>query len=112
MKVAIPVFEGRLCLHFGMATQFAFVDADADKKEVLGVETLDAPEHEPGVLPKWLAEQGAELVIVAGMGQRAQQLFAAAGIQLVVGAPEETPENLVLAYLNGTLTTGQNICQH
>ncbi len=46
------------------------------------------------------------------MGQRAQQLFAQSGVKVVVGAPAETPENLVAAYLDGTLVSGQNACDH
>ena len=30
----------------------------------------------------------------------------------VVGAPGETPEKLVSAYLAGTLKVGQNVCDH
>jgi ATP-binding protein involved in chromosome partitioning len=30
----------------------------------------------------------------------------------LVGAPAETPENLVKAYLSGTLVSGQNTCDH
>ncbi len=33
-------------------------------------------------------------------------------IEVVVGTPEEVPEKLVLAYLNDTLVTGENICDH
>jgi ATP-binding protein involved in chromosome partitioning len=46
------------------------------------------------------------------MGQRAQQLFAQNGITVVMGAPAEPPEHLATAYLNGTLETGDNICDH
>jgi predicted Fe-Mo cluster-binding NifX family protein len=46
------------------------------------------------------------------MGQRAQQLFAEYGIKVVVGAAPETPENIVQAYLNGSLVSGQNLCDH
>jgi predicted Fe-Mo cluster-binding NifX family protein len=46
------------------------------------------------------------------MGQRAQQLFTQNQIEVVVGAPVDTPENLVSAYLNKTLQSGENICDH
>lgn len=46
------------------------------------------------------------------MGARAQQLFAAQNIQVVTGAAAGTPETVVLAYLNGTLETGDNLCDH
>ena len=60
----------------------------------------------------WLAERGAEVIIAGGMGQRALQLFAENGIKVVVGAPSEPPEDVLAAYLNGTLETGGNVCDH
>ena len=110
MKIAIPTAEGRLCLHFGHCQQFAIVDV-ADNK-IGSVEMLTPPMHEPGVLPKWLGEQGVSVVIAGGMGQRAIQLFQSAGIQVVVGAPCETPEVVVQAFIDGTLEAGSNVCDH
>ena len=52
------------------------------------------------------------LAIAGGMGQRAQQLFAQSGIQVLVGAPAGTPEELVAAYLDGSLKPGENTCDH
>jgi predicted Fe-Mo cluster-binding NifX family protein len=46
------------------------------------------------------------------MGARAQGLFAENKIEVVVGAPAETPEALVAAYLDGKLKTGENVCDH
>ncbi len=112
IKVAVPTENGKLCMHFGHCQQFAMVQADAGKKEVSGVDLLDPPPHEPGVLPKWVSQQGATLVIAGGMGTRAQNLFQEHGVRVIVGAPEETPENLVQSYLQGTLETAENACDH
>ena len=70
------------------------------------------PPHEPGVLPKWLHAQGVSLIIAGGMGQRAQAIFVENGIQVVVGAPASTPEDLADQYLVGTLIAGENVCDH
>ena len=112
MKIAIPLADGKLTAHFGHCAQFAIVDVDSDSKTITGQVTLDPPAHEPGVLPAWLAEQGVDLIIAGGMGQRAQGLFTQNNIQVVVGAPTETPERLVTDYLTGTLQVGQNVCDH
>ncbi|MCK5802303.1 MAG: NifB/NifX family molybdenum-iron cluster-binding protein [Lentisphaeria bacterium] len=112
MKIAIPLADGRLSMHFGHCDQFALVDVDLDAKTVGNVETLIPPAHEPGVLPRWLHEQGANVIIAGGMGMRAQQLFTQNDIQVVVGASAETPETLVQNFLDGTLKTGQNVCDH
>ena len=110
MKIAIPTAQGKLCAHFGHCEQFAIVTAE--NGQIQGTEFLAPPPHEPGALPRWLHEQGADVIIAAGMGQRAQALFAQNGIKVLVGAPADTPEDVVSAYLAGTLEVGQNICDH
>ena len=79
---------------------------------IVGNSVHEAPPHEPGLLPRWLHELGANVIIAGGMGQRAQQLFAENGITVVVGAPAEPPGQLATAYLSGELQVGENICDH
>jgi predicted Fe-Mo cluster-binding NifX family protein len=112
VRIAIPVAGGHLCPHFGQCEQYALVNVDPQKKEVVSMDMLTPPPHEPGVLPRWLQEQGATVVIAGGMGRRARELFAGNGIAVVVGAPAEAPQQLAAAYLNGTLQTGENTCDH
>jgi predicted Fe-Mo cluster-binding NifX family protein len=112
MKIAIPLAEGKLTMHFGHCASFALIEVDPTQKKILKREDIDAPPHEPGLLPPWLAERGANVIIAGGMGQRAQELFAAQGIQVIVGASAETPESLITDYLAGTLQVGNNVCDH
>jgi len=112
MRFAIPMVNGRLCAHFGHCERFALVDADLKSKMILGKKEVAAPEHQPGLLPRWLADRGANIVVAGGMGPRAQDLFTESGIEVVIGAPADEPETLVEAYLTGTLQTGDNICDH
>lgn len=112
MRIAIPLAEGRLTMHFGHCERFAFVNVDPEKKTILSVDFVDPPEHVPGLFPKWVHEQGADVVIAGGMGERAQGLFHEQGVEVVTGAPAELPEEIVVAYLSGTLVTGQNACDH
>lgn len=112
MRIAIPLNEGKLCQHFGHCQTFAVIDADADSRKITHREDLTPPPHEPGVLPKWLNEVGVNVIIAGGMGQRAQQLFVQNNIQVVIGAQSGTPEELISAYLQNTLVTGDNICDH
>ena len=112
MKIAIPLADGKLSAHFGHCERFALIEVDSEEKKILKREDIEAPPHEPGLLPKWLAERGANLIIAGGMGQRAQDLFCEHGIEVIVGAPTETPENLVNVYLAGTLQAGENVCDH
>jgi len=112
MRIAIPLADGKLCMHFGHCERFALIDADTSSKSITGRKDVVAPPHQPGLLPPWLAERGVKLVIAGGMGQRAISLFQEQGITVVVGAPADTPERLVADYLAGTLETGGNVCDH
>lgn len=112
MRIAIPVLQGKLSLHFGHCDQFALVDVDAEANRIVEIRMETAPSHEPGALPRWLNAQDVELVIAGGMGSRARMLFGDNGIDVLVGAPSESAEEVVNAYLQGTLQTGANICDH
>ncbi len=112
LRFAIPLAEGKLCMHFGHCETFALVDVDPASKAILKTESVVPPPHEPGLLPKWLGERGVTAIIAGGMGSRAQGLFAERGIQVVTGATGGTAEELVKAHLAGTLQTGANACDH
>lgn len=112
MRIAIPMVDGKLSAHFGHCQNFGLFDVDEEGKTITGKEILPSPPHEPGVLPRWLHEKGANLIIAGGMGMRAQQLFDQKGIRVLVGAPSAPVEDIVQAYLAGTLTTGRNLCDH
>ncbi len=112
MRIAIPLAQGQLCLHFGHCEEFAIVDVNSEEKSVSGIHRHVPPAHEPGVLPRWLGKQNVNVVIAGGMGSRALALFAENGIQVVTGTTTGGPEELAMAYLNGTLQTGANVCDH
>lgn len=112
MKYAVPVTGGILSSHFGHCEQFALFSVDQQKKEITEKEYLTSPEHQPGLLPKWLAEKSVSVVIAGGMGPMAQQIFQENGITVVLGAMETDPEKAVIGHLNGVLVTGDNVCDH
>ena len=112
MKIAIPLANGKLALHFGHCEQFALVDVEVQNKKIIKRTDLIPPPHEPGLLPKWLAEHNVNLIIAGGMGQRALMLFAENDIQVLVGAYAETPEKIIDDYFNGTLQLTTNACDH
>lgn len=109
-KIAIPTSEGKLDGHFGHCKQFAMVEIE--NQSITDITFLDAPPHQPGLLPKWLAERGATDVIAGGMGQRAIQLFNDKGVNVFVGAPALSPEELVNGFLSETLDFSANYCDH
>ncbi|HOY62883.1 MAG TPA: NifB/NifX family molybdenum-iron cluster-binding protein, partial [bacterium] len=89
-----------------------FTIFDVEDNKVVKTQTLTPPEHEPGVIPRWLGEQKATHIIAGGMGSRAQDLFKQYGIEVVVGAPALAPQNVVEQYLSGSLQCGGNVCDH
>lgn len=112
MRFAIPVHAGQLSPHFGHSEAFWFADIDTGTRQIMSRETIPAPAHEHGLLPRWLHEHGVNLVIAGGIGANAQRLLSEKGIQVVAGAPSLDPESLLQAYLDQTLVTGSNSCDH
>ena len=112
MKYSVPVTGGTLSPHFGHCEQFALFDVDEQGKKIINREMVAAPEHQPGLLPVWLADKGVTAVIAGGMGPRAVEIFQQNNISVVLGAMESDPEKAVLSYLNGSLATADNICDH
>ncbi len=112
MKIAIPMAQGQLCMHFGHCEQFAILDVEEGAKAPSKTSMLLPPPHEPGLLPRWLKERGVTHVIAGGMGGRARQLFQEAGVDVVVGAQGGTAEELTASFLAGSLVTGANTCDH
>ena len=112
MRFAIPVSGSVISPHFGHCEQFALIDVDEATKTIVRKQLVASPGHEPGLLPVWLAEEGASTIMAGGMGSRAQSLFRENHIDVIVGVMESDPEKAVLNYLSGSLATGDNICDH
>lgn len=108
--LVVPVSGGKLSAHFGHCEQFAFIETQNGK--IMETEMRNPPAHEPGVLPRWLYEQGADVAIVGGMGESAQQLLREKGIEVIIGAPMDSPESLANQYLSNNLVAGANVCDH
>jgi len=112
MKIAIPLVNGRLSPHFGHCESFALIDVDKVGKEILKRSDIEAPVHQPGLLPGWLHERDVQMIFAGGMGGRAQELFIQKGIEVLVGTPSDDPEKIVKSWMNGMLTLGENVCDH
>jgi len=115
-RIAVPVTGGKLSAHFGHCEEFVIFSpketSGGTAVEAEAVDVLEAPPHQPGLLPAWLNERGVNMVIAGGMGSRAQELFSQAGIEVMVGAASTDPKEIVQSYLDGTLVAGQNVCDH
>lgn len=106
MKIALPTEDGHLHEHFGGCRHFALMEVNAETKETLRTEMVSAPEHQPGLFPRWLRAQGVEVVIVGGVGRRALANFAQHGVSVRAGLAGESVEAQVTAFLEGRLVAG------
>lgn len=107
---AVPTIDKKLCAHFGHCEKFAIIETD--DQNILNINYLTPPVHQPGTYPKFLADKGASTIISGGMGIKAQQLFAQNNIEVFIGIDSEDPETLVEKYLNEQLKSGDNLCDH
>ena len=110
MKFAVPTLNNELTAHFGHCEKFAIIETE--NSTVIKEEFVTPPLHQPGVYPRFLADQGVDVIIAGGMGQKAQSLFSAHNIQVFIGVAQGSPRELVEQYLEDKLLTGQNLCDH
>lgn len=104
MLIAIPTEGNMVCPHFGHCEIFTIYNTDTKTWN-----SIPSPGHRPGFLPGFLKQQGAELVIAGGMGGSAQDLFAAEGIQVIVGVAGRL-EDVINLYENGELKSSGAVC--
>lgn len=112
MRIAIPLVQGQVSQHFGHCEKMLFVDADREQRKITGRRVEKAPEHVPGLLPRWLQQQGVDVVIAGGIGARARDLLAQASVQVLTGISTSDPDAAVNAFLAGELQSGPNGCDH
>lgn len=108
-KIAIPTMaDGTLSQHFGRAPKFTFVTLK--EGEVVETQVLDAPPHEHGSAPRFIAANGGTDVLCGGLGAGAVKILNELGIQVHGGAPVLPVSELVEQYLNGTIVYGDSSC--
>jgi predicted Fe-Mo cluster-binding NifX family protein len=110
-KIAVPVDEnGVLDGHFGHCKFFEIITVEGNN--IVKNERIVPPPHEPGLLPKWLAEKGATDVIAGGMGHKAIQIFNYNNVNVFVGAPQLEATALANGFLNDSIEFTANYCNH
>jgi len=112
ITIAIPTAEGRLHGHFGGCREFTLVQADPEQRRILSIRPVTPPPHAPGLFPRWLQGEGANVIIAGGIGERALAMFARHGIEVRAGEPGDTVEAMAAAYLDGQLTGTPAGCTH
>ena len=103
--------DGRISQHFGRCPYYLIVDVEGD--EIVKTDTIANPyytQHTPGMVPKFIQEQGAHVLISGGIGPRAIDMFASLGIEVVSGAAGNAGD-ILRAYLKGEVS-GAEGCGH
>ena len=109
MKIAVAKDGDLVAEHFGHCREYAFFTVE--NGQITEEESLTSPAHAPGVIPKFLNENGAEVVLAGGMGQGAIELFNSYGIEVFIGVCGNI-NDAVKSYVDGSLKSGQNVCNH
>ena len=110
MKIVIPTKNEKLCSHFGNCESFTFVEVDQKTNNIISIESKIPEEGISCQSASWISEQGANIVLVGGMGMRPTNIFNQNGVKVVAGCPELPIRELVEKYLTNELSLGENSC--
>lgn len=109
LKIAIATEGREVAAHFGRCPMYTIVDIEND--QIVNKEVIANPGHEPGFLPGYLAQKGVQCVIAGGAGPRAKSLFAEQEIEIITGVSGSV-DSALEHFINGTLETGADTCDH
>jgi predicted Fe-Mo cluster-binding NifX family protein len=92
---------GQVSAHFGRCPYYVLVEANGGS--VAGSRIVSNPYfelHRPGVMPRFIRDLGANVIIAGGMGPRAIEMFHSFGIDVATGATGAV-EDVLGAFLRG-----------
>ncbi len=112
MKIALPTRENTIDSHFGHCEHYTIIEID-DNKNILKKEILASPEGCgcKSDIAYTLADMGVSLMLAGNMGQGAVNVLKAQNIDVLRGC-SGTVDDVVNAYLLGSLTDSQLTCDH
>ena len=98
MKIAFSSEEnkgidGMLAHHFGRCPYYVFVD------------------HEPGVVPQFIADKKADVIVSGGMGPRAIEWFKDLKVKAITAQPKKIKE-ILDDYFEGKLKGAEPCNEH
>lgn len=103
--------DGEVSGHFGRCPFYVMVEVnDGTRGPATVIANPHFAAHRPGVLPGFLHQQGANVILAGGMGPRAIDMFLGFGIEVATGAIGKV-DKVLDAYLRGELR-GTAPCAH
>lgn len=109
MRYAIATDADQVAPHFGRCERYEFVDIE--NRQVVARAQAPCPEHEPGVVPHFLKQHGAQVVVCGGAGPRAVDLLAELGVGMFMGVSGGL-DAVIEAIRSGELIGGDSTCEH
>jgi len=109
-KIAIPILEHKLSPHFGLCSHFNFYWEE--NGAIIKEDLFSAPAQQPDLIPNWLIEKGITDVIAAGIGLKPIEILNQHKINVFVGVKIIGLNELVRNFMDGTLETDGNLCDH
>ncbi len=108
MRIAVSADDPRgldsvVSPHFGRCPYYVLVDVE--EREVKATRVVANPfygQHQPGQVPGFIRDQGADVMLTGGMGGRAVAFFEQYGIEPVTGATGSV-RHAIEQYLSGAL---------
>jgi predicted Fe-Mo cluster-binding NifX family protein len=109
MKIAIASNNNEVSAHFGRCQEYHVFEIE--DHEIISDYKLENPGHQPGFLPKYLAEKNIDTIISGGMGKKAQDLFNRNNIKAIIGASGDTTA-VAQQVIEGNLSSTAEPCNH
>ena len=106
-RVAIPVTDSKLSEYFGNCNYYQIYDIDKGKithawREIPNVKSI---EH----VPAWVSNIGITDIVAFKLDERIVTLFSRYKVNVFLGIDIDTPEILIMAYINEQLTSNQGV---
>lgn len=110
MKIAVASEKEIVTDHFGHCKNFNMYDTKSG--EIIDVQSVENPGHQPGYLPNFLNDLDVDVIISGGMGGAAVEIFNDKDIEVILGASGDA-NKAVEDYLAGKLKSTGSVChQH
>jgi len=106
-RVAIPINEDKLSEYFGNCTHYKIYDLEGNS---IHEKQLELPDVKSIVeLPEWAWKNGITDIITYKIDSQIIMLFNRYKINLFVGIPMDTPENLINEFLKERMISSRKI---
>ena len=106
-RIAIPIEQGNLGCRLGLCHQYIVFTIKNNGD--INREMLTHPVREPAKLLEWLRNQGVSDVIAYQIDSVLMRSFIENKMNVFIGAPMQSPEKLLEAYLSGNLISDEQV---